>query len=397
MKLTKAQIDRFHYEGDGKSRKVRWDSVVSGLGLRIYPSGRKAFVLSYRDPQRRKRLYTLGEFGPLTLDKAREAAVRRKAQVIDGKDPLAQRKAAAGAKTVAELCQVYLERYAVHKRSLQEDRRRIEQHILPLWGTRKVEALKRSEIADAHHKVGQDRPYEANRRLALIRRMLNLARHWGFVDEGWPNPASGIPMHPEQSRDRWVTPEELPRLAQAIDEEPNVYVRSALWLYLLTGMRKSELLQAQWDDIDWERNELRLGETKAGRVHYVPLSPPAVAILQTVPRQELNPYILAGARAGKPLVNISKPWNRVRERAGVPDVRLHDLRRTVGSWLAQAGNDLHLIGKVLNHSNIATTQVYARFSQDVVHKALDDHGARIMEVAGKRKPAEVVELRDRKR
>ena len=397
MKLTKAQIDRFHYEGDGKSRDVRWDSTVSGLGLRIYPTGRKAFVLSYRDPQRRKRLYTLGEYGPLTLYKAREAAVKRKAQVIDGKDPLAQRKAAAGAKTVAELCQVYLERYAVHKRSLQEDRRRIEQHILRLWGTRKVEALKRSEIADAHHKVGQDRPYEANRRLALIRRMLNLARHWGFVDEGWPNPASGIPMHPEQSRDRWVTPEELPRLAQAIDEEPNVYVRSALWLYLLTGMRKSELLQARWDDIDWERNELRLGETKAGRVHYVPLSPPAVAILQTVPRQELNPYIFAGARVAQHLVNINKPWNRVRERAGVPDVRLHDLRRTVGSWLAQAGNDLHLIGKVLNHSNIATTQVYARFSQDVVHKALDAHGARIMEVAGKRKPAEIVELRERKR
>jgi len=397
MKLTKAQIDRFHYEGDGKSRDVRWDSTVSGLGLRIYPTGRKAFVLSYRDPQRRKRLYTLGEYGPLTLYKAREAAVKRKAQVIDGKDPLAQRKAAAGAKTVAELCRVYLERHASQKKSIRADRRRVEQHILPLWRTRKIEALKRSEIAEAHHKVGQDRPYEANRRLALIRRILNLARHWGFVDEGWPNPASGIPMHPEQSRDRWVTPEELPRLAQAIDEEPNVYVRSALWLYLLTGMRKSELLQARWDDIDWERNELRLGETKAGRVHYVPLSPPAVAILQTVPRQELNPFILPGARRGQHLVNISKPWGRVRERAGVPDVRLHDLRRTVGSWLAVAGADLHLIGKVLNHSNIATTQVYARFSQDVVHKALDDHGARIMEVAGKRKPAEVVELRERKR
>ena len=396
MKLTKAKIDAFKYEGDGKSRDVRWDDAIRGFGLRIYPSDRKAFVLSYRT-HGRKRLITLGEFGPLTLENARNAATRRKGDLIDGKDPLAQREAASKVKTMGELCRVYLERHAINLRTASEEKRRIDQHILPLWENRRVDALKRSEIAEAHHKVGQDRPYEANRRLALLRRILNKARLWGFVDEGWPNPAVGIPMHPEESRDRWVTPDELPRLAKAIDEEPNVYVRSALWLFLLTGMRKSELLQAKWEDIDWDREELRLGKTKSGRTHYVPLSPPAVAVLRTVPRQEFNRYILCGARKGQHLVNISIPWYRVRERAGVPDVRLHDLRRTVGSWLAQAGNDLHLIGKVLNHSNLATTQVYARFSQDVVHKALDDHGARIMAAAGKAKPAEVVELHGRRK
>ncbi len=396
MKLTKSRIDAFRYEGDGKSRDVRWDDAISGFGLRIYPSGRKAFVLSFRF-EGQKRLLALGEYGPLTLDKAREKALKEKAQVIDGKDPLAQRKAAAGAGTVRELCRDYLERHAAHKRSGKHDKRRIEQHIMPRWGNRKVVSLRRSEIAEAHHRVAQQFPYEANRRLALLRTMLNLARQWGFVDERWPNPAQGIPMHPEKSRDRWVTPDELPRLAKSIDEEANVYVRSALWLYLLTGMRKNELLQAKWDDIDWERKELRLSETKAGRVHYVPLSQPAVAILQTVPRQENNPYILCGARKGGHLVNIDVPWRRVRKRASVHDVRLHDLRRTVGSWLAQAGNDLHLIGKVLNHSKLGTTQVYARFSQDVVHKALDDHGARIMAAAGKAEPAEVVELHGRKR
>jgi integrase len=226
--------------------------------------------------------------------------------------------------------------------------------------------------------------------------MLNLARQWGFVDEGWPNPATGIPMHPEQSRDRWVTTEELPRLAESIDQEPNVYVRAALWLYLLTGMRKQELLRAKWEDIDQDRNELRLSETKAGRPHYVPLSAPTLAILQTVPRQEGNPFIFCGARKGRHLVNIDIPWRKVRERAGVPDVRLHDLRRTVGSWLAQAGNDLHLIGKVLNHSNLSTTAIYARFSQDVVHKAMDEHAMRIMAAAGKTQPAEVVEFRKHK-
>jgi integrase len=305
--------------------------------------------------------------------------------IIDGRDPLSARKADAQGTTMADLCAAYLERHAIRKRSASDDRRRIERYILPRWNKAKVESITRAEVANLHHKIGQRVPYEANRVLALIRKMLNCARQWGFVGETYVNPASGIPLHPEKSRDRWVTQQELPRLAKAIDEEPNVYARAALWLYLLTGVRKNELLGARWDDIDWDRKELRLSETKAGRVHYVPLSEPAIATLKTLPHEETNPYILPGARKGQHLVNISKPWLRVRKAAGVEDVRLHDLRRTVGSWLAQAGNDLHLIGKVLNHSNLATSAVYARFSQDVVHQALEDHGKRLMAAAGKQR------------
>jgi integrase len=190
-------------------------------------------------------------------------------------------------------------------------------------------------------------------------------------------------MHPEQSRERWLRADELPRVAEAIDQEPNLYIRSALWLYLLTGMRKSELLQAKWEHIDWERSELRLGETKGGRTHYVPLSPAALAVLQAVPRQEDNSYILAGARKGQHLVNIALAWGRIRKRAGIEDVRLHDLRRTVGSWLAQSGSSLHLVGSILGHRNLATTQIYARLGQDVAHRALDDHGKRILAAARK--------------
>jgi integrase len=305
--------------------------------------------------------------------------------IIDGRDPLAARRADAQGTTMADLSSAYLERHAIRKRSASDDRRRIAQYILPRWNKAKVESITRAEVANLHHKIGQRVPYEANRVLALIRKMLNCARQWGFVSETYVNPASGIPLHPEKSRDRWVTQQELPRLAKAIDEELNVYARAALWLYLLTGVRKNELLGAKWDDIDWDRKELRLSETKAGRVHYVPLSEPAIATLKTLPHEETNPYILPGARKGQHLVNISKPWLRVRKAAGVEDVRLHDLRRTVGSWLAQAGNDLHLIGKVLNHSNLATSAVYARFSQDVVHQALEEHGQRLMAAAGKRR------------
>jgi integrase len=212
--------------------------------------------------------------------------------------------------------------------------------------------------------------------------MFELGRHWGFVPENATNPARGIDKFKEHKRDRWVTPEELPRLAAAITQDPNLYVRAAVWLYLLTGVRKTELLKARWEDVNFVRCELRLLETKAGRTHYIPLSPPALALLRALPRQEGNPYLLPGAKSGHHLVNIAKSWRRVRKVAGVEDVRLHDLRRTVGSWLAQAGNSLPLIGRVLNHTDPKTTAVYARLGDDPARKALADHAQRIAAIAG---------------
>ena len=305
-----------------------------------------------------------------------------------------------------DLVAAYIERYAKpQKKSWQEDERRLNSRILPAWGRLKVRAVTRADVAALHAKIGtkEGKPYEANRVRELVARMFELGRQWGFLPEDHRNPTQGIADFREVKRDRWVTPEELPRLAQAINEEPNETARFALWLYLLTGARKSELLRAKWADVDWTRAELRLPETKAGRVHHIPLSAPALALLREVPRVEGNPFILVGRgprgasaeeKAMRPahLVNISKPWGRVRMAAGVEDVRLPDLRRTVGSWLAQAGNSLQLIGRVLNHSNQSTTAIYARFGEDSVRAALEQHGARIMGAAGLAPTAEVATL-----
>jgi integrase len=344
MTLTKRAIDGMTYQGRNGQRQVTWDDELSGFGVRVYPNGKKAFVLSYRIAGR-KRLMTLGTYGQYSVDEARKLARKHLVAIDGGLDPLEARQNDAQGETLRDLCAAYIERYAKpHKRSWGEDQRRIDRHLLPAWGNRKARAISSTDAATLHSKIGKTAPYEANRTLALISKMFELARRWGFVPKDQGNPARDIDRFKEHKRDRWVNPEELPRLAQAIDAEPNVYVRMALWLYLLTGVRKSELLVAQWDDIDWERQELRLSETKAGRVHYVPLSAPALAILRELPRLEGNPYILPGHIHGRPIVNISRPWRRIRKAAGVEDVRLHDLRRTVGSWLAQSGNSLHLIG-----------------------------------------------------
>ncbi len=387
MKLTKRSIDGFTYQGTNGKRDIRWDDRLPGFGVRIYPNGKKSFVLSYR-VNGRKRLMALGAYGVLTLDQACNRARRHLSHIIEGHDPLEERKQALRSKAVRELAVAYLERHAkVHKKSWKDDERRIDKYILPAWANARASNIKRADVAALHAKIGRKHPYEANRVVELLSKMFALARRWGFVDEDAINPAGDIDKFKEHRRDRWVTPEELPRLIQAINQESDLYARAALWLYLLTGVRKAELLRARWDDIDWARKELKLPDTKAGRVHYVPLSGPALAILRNLPRMEDNPHIFAGRRDRQHLINIDKPWRRVRQSARLPDVRLHDLRRTVGSWLAQAGHSLHLIGKVLNHADASTTAIYARFGQDHVKKALESHGRQIMSVANKAKRA----------
>jgi integrase len=397
VRLTKAAIDAATYAGTNNARCVLWDDEVPGFGCRIFPSGRKGFVLSYRAAGR-SRLLTIGTYGVLTLDQARTVARSQLAKVeTEGADPIATREQERQGETMRDLCLAYMDRHGNAKKSGDEDQRRINAYVLPKWGSLKARTITRPDVETLHRTIGKRAPYEANRVLALLSKMFELARRWGFVPEGHGNPARDIDRFTEAKRDRWVSADELPRLAQAINEEPNASARAALWLYLLTGARKTELLTAQWSDVDWTRVELRLPDTKAGRVHYIPLSPPAVALLRDLPQAEGNPYILPGKLPGAHLVNISKPWGRVRTAAGVEDVRLHDLRRTVGSWLAQSGNSLHLIGRVLNHSNQSTTAVYARFGEDSVRAALDQHGARIMGAAGLTPAAEVTQLPTRAR
>ena len=383
MRLTSSLLDRAVYEGQGNSRYVLWDDAIPGFGLRIYPTGRKSFVLSYR-VHHRKRLYTIGTFGVLTLKQAREKARILLVSILEGEDPAQERRLKSKEKTFSQLCQAYLEQHSkVHKKTWRDDERRINQRLNPRWGTRQVAAIYQTDVALLHHEVGKQHPYEANRTIELVKSIFTKAESWGFLPRHSDNPAAGVTPFKEKKRDRWLTAEEMPRVAKAIAAEPSVYIQAAIWLYLLTGVRKNELLSSQWVDVDLHRRELRLPDTKSGHTHYVSLSEPAKELLSQIPRIAGNPYVLPGQKEGQHLVNVDKPWRRIRKRAGCDDVRLHDLRRTVGSWLAQSGNSLHLIGRVLNHQQSSTTEVYARFAPDHLREAMDKHGQQILEKAGK--------------
>jgi integrase len=434
MKLTKRTIDQLAYDPAGPTQQIHFsDDGPPGFGIRVNPAGTKSFVLWYRTTTGRKRLHTIGRYGVLTVDQATAKARTLLGDVIEGADPADERQQARAAPTVRNFATAYMDRYAKpKKRSWRADQQMLDAYVLPAFGNRKLEEITRADVALFHHEMGQETPIQANRVLALLSTMFNLAEDWGFVPEGHPNPARVRrgQKFKERSRDRWISPDELPRLVEAIDAEANPVVRAAIRLYLLTGLRRNELLNLRWRDIDLERLEIKIPDTKAGRPHIVAITPTAEAILRSLPRGIGRAPVFPGEDPAKPLVNLNKPWLRIRARfwlAANPerepelrrraeidvanrqkhapksdaaveghlialaqeeakregeDIRLHDLRRTVGSWLAMDGASLPLIGKVLNHSNPSTTQVYARIAEDAARDALERHDAKIGPLLG---------------
>lgn len=383
MGITKRQVDAAKYDGGDSGWDFRPDDELPGFGLRIYPSGKKSWVLRYRNRRGRQRLLTVGRASVLTPTEARQIAREELVKVAQGRDPLEERRKARDAgTTVRQFAETYMERHAKpHKKSWREDQRRLNKYVVPALGSKDLRAVRRADVARLHNDIGQETPVEANRVLALVSVVLNKAEEWGFLPEGHPNPASGVQSFREKSRDRYLKPREVKRLAAELEKVESPYVRAVVWLYLLTGARKSELLSLRWEDVDLEAREIRFPETKAGGAHTVPLSDPAVEILQNLPREKGNPHVFPGRRKGSHLTSIRNDWRDVRKAAGLQDITLHDLRRTVGSWMASAGVSLHVVGDVLGHADPSTTKVYARLAEDAPRRALEAYADELLSVA----------------
>ena len=380
-RLTKQLIDENPFPATGQVF-VR-DTELRGFALRV-TLGRKSFILEKRIRGRMRRL-TLGPYGPLTLDQARKLAATHVGAIAQGADPAQVRQDRLHEPTFADLTAQYLERHAPRKRSGRDDRGMLDTHLL-VFRTRKLTDINRNEVARLHAKVGETAPYRADRLVALLRKMFNLARDWGLY--AGENPATRIQIFREESRDRFVQPEELPRLLQAIAEEVDPSVRAVVLTALLTGARRTEVLTMQWDEVSLTRAEWRIPHTKAARPHLLPLPHALVATLQSLSRVDGNPYVFVGQHGVGHLQNMKRAWDRIRVQAGLHDVRFHDLRRTVGSWLAGSGESLHLIGKVLNHRDVSTTAIYARLNLDPVRQALERNASKMLEgAAPQRSPA----------
>lgn len=377
-KLTKLCIDAL--SADAAREYFIWDDELKGFGARVKPSGIISFLIQYRNTGGRSRKYTLGQYGRLTPDEARQLARQQLAAVARGEDPAKERADTRAAPTVADLAADYLERHAPKKRprSISDDTRMIERHILPRFGRFKVEEVTRRDFERLHLAL-KDTPYHANRLLALLSKMFSLAVKWNWRMD---NPVRGIERFPEEKRDRWLSEVELQRLLVVLRDHPNRRAARAVRFILLTGARRGEVLEARWEQFDFDRGVWTkpAHTTKQKRTEHVPLSPQALALLQELRAEadDKDPdetYVFPGEVEGQAVTDIKKFWRSVRKLASIPDVRLHDLRHTFASHLVSSGLSLPLVGKLLGHTQAATTQRYAHLADDPQRAAAAQFGA----------------------
>jgi len=379
LKLRQDNVRSLSYQGrGGKHQCVYWDVALEGFGLRVYPSGRRVYVCSYR-VRRRKRLATLGRGDVLTLDQARRKAVAYLGKVASHEDPQDELQQQRELKRVDELCEEFVAEHSKKKKKTwKADKSTLDRHILPKLGSRLAVSISSADIEPIHAAIGTAHPYAANRLLETVRKMFNWGKVAGFVPQSLMSPIAGIVRFRERKRKRFITTVEMPRFLQALEQEDSEYARHGLWLLLLMGLRSSELLKAKWVDVDWEMGTLFVGLTKNGEPLLAPISEAAIARLKIVPRTAGNPYIICGQKPGEHMRGLGHALRRVLKRAGLENIRIHDLRRTVGSWLAQSGKSLHLIGDVLNHRDPKTTAGYAYFQTQQRRDALTGHGESVL-------------------
>ena len=287
-------------------------------------------------------------------------------------------------RTFGELADLYLERHVRTKRSARNDRAILRNHLHALR-PRPLSEITPHDIQHVHSEMGRTAPYQANRAVALVRKMFNLALDWGLFSGD--NPTKTIIFHPEEKRQRYLLPEELPRVFEALKEEDNECARVAFVTAILTGAKRHEILEMKWEHLDFKERVWRVPQMRGGPPHTVPLPSDLLQLLQHLPKIENNPYVLASESSLGHLVNIKRAWQRIRARANIADVRVQDLRRTFGAWLAASGESLSLIGQVLNHRSPATTAGFASLKLDPIRESLERNARRMILGAGKIGPA----------
>ncbi len=392
-KLTKRVVEAA--KPDPERDVFLWDSELPGFGLRVYPSGNRKYLVQYRTKTGRQRRAMLGRHGLLTAEQARGMARDMLAEAHKGGDPAGEIKAAREAPMVWDLAADYLERHAIpNKRpaSVRDDRSMLDRAILPRVGQVKVAAVTRRDIEVLHNAL-RATPYQANRVLALLSKMFNLAVAWGWRGD---NPARGIPRFQEDRHERWLSTDELARLWAVLEQHQNRRAANAVKLMILTGARRSEVLSATWDQFDLDRKRWTKPShhTKQKKTEHVPLSAQALALLSAV-KAEADaecPYLFPGNAPDKPLGDIKHFWQRVCREAGIEGVRVHDLRHTYASSLVSRGVSLHIVGRLLGHTQPQTTARYAHLDDDALRAATDSFGSAV-EGAARARKAEVVPLR----
>ncbi len=415
-KLTKRTVDATRIR---QSDFVIWDADLAGFGLRVRPSGIKSYIVQYRAGGGRAgvvRKITLGRHGsPWTPEQARAEAKRILGAVANGEDPAKQRAVRRAEITVGQLCDLYISEGCVTKKAstISTDVGRIERHIKPLLGRKRVSEISRADIqrflsdvaagkTKADVKTGkrgraivEGGRGTATRTVGLLGGIFSFAEGRGLRAK---NPVRGVKRFPDQKSERFLSPAELAKLGASLSvaetEGANPSAIAVIRLLAFTGARKSEIASLRWAEVDFGHACLRLGDSKTGQ-KIIPLGAPALEILSALPRRDSSPYVFPATVGDGRFQGVDKTWRQVRRAAGFPELRLHDLRHSYASMGLAQGDALPVIGVLLGHADVKTTSRYAHLADDPVKAAADRiAGAVASAMRGQdTKKGEVVRLR----
>lgn len=361
----------------GRPKVDFFDTGQRGLMLEVRASGGKTYYQRYTDDHGRERQFKIGPADVITLDQARRQARTVLAQAVLGDDPQARRRLLRATPAIAAfVAERYLPHVKSYKRSWQTDETMLRIHILPAIGHLAADEVTTeaiSELLENMRAAGYSSG-TTNRALVLVRYLYNLGRKWKVPGMS-QNPTLGLSTAPDVQRDRFLTAEETRRLIAAIEADENRTAARAILLLLLTGARRNEITQAKWEYVNWQKRTLLVPLSKSGKPRAIALNAQAIELLQSIPRLDGNPYIFPSEITGRPSPSLYFPWDRIRERAGLYSVRLHDLRHSFASFLVNQGISLYVVQGLLGHSHARTTQRYAHLAQETLLDAAQVVGA----------------------
>ncbi len=447
FRFTKTSLEKLPLPAAGV-RTTYYDQDIGKLALRVTAAGTKTFYIV-------KRVggdmvwFKLGVFPEMTVEQARRSGEVALGSFAGQENPAEIRRAAKGMPTLAEFFIEYGKRHGQKKLAWRDDQQRFRDYLKQPLGGRKLSGISREMIGRILADMDSDGKSGAtvNNVRALASALFGKAIEWGYVTD---NPVRGIKMRKAVKRDRFISANELPRFFAAVADEPNAVVRDYFLLSLLTGARRSNVLAMRWSDVNLQEAIWRIPRTKNGDPQNVTLSPEAVALLMQLKETNtskavVSQFVFPGSGISGHLVEPKKGWQRIFDRdelaqlsiliAGcsvpkaptkadvsiesldvalararktaselgidiegvrIPDLRIHDLRRTLGSWQAKTGASMVIIGKSLNHKNQATTAIYARLDLDPVRASVNTATSAMMEAAGMKTGADVVQFQPSK-
>jgi len=402
MKFTKKMLEAIE---PTEKRQVYFDDMVTGLALKVMPSGHKSFYYCYRAGKGRgapKRQVQLGAFPDLTVEQARDKAKRYQAQVIQGQDPAKDIQQLKDRQSVAEVLALFFNEHVQVKlktHTITQYEGLARRCVLPAMGKTKVEEVSHRDVAQLHHQL-KDTPYQANRTLAMLSKFFGWCEVNGFRQR-LTNPVFGLEKYKEKKQMEFMGQAELSAVGQALESletegRINGLMASALRLVALTGARVSEILSLKWEYlVDLQAGLVHLPDSKTG-FKVLHLSTPAIEVLMSIPRRTEFVFPSFDAACGH-ITSLRKVWDMVRATAGFKGRwRIHDLRHAYASTAVNSGASLPFIGKLLGHSQASTTARYAHVAENPAHKVAEETGTMIAEAFKARPQGGVIPFQPRK-